>query len=344
MTEAIADDSNTNTNTNMNTSNLNLKEEGEMDKITEAENTNGVILADPQDKQEVHSETDSDEDDDDDDCDDDDDDDYEDSAEEKAEEKALAERQAMLETRAINEATASADSMYVPSPSLLSSSSPLPLLEQIDGPSLKDYNANPNVYLAHGVPLAAGAKFEVPIHITTGGSVVEYTVESEKNNVTFGITAEREEKETVVKALELVDAHIKPVTGKFLVGTVPCVLVFTYDNLSSWITEKKITYKIVVTPPSKQNILLGRRRRAASALKAVEVDRSSASNRLASARKEKDILTASMARLEKELAKQKESLEVVNKEESFLQSRVQLRTTQCDMLNDRLNNGWEDES
>jgi len=254
-----------------------------------------------------------------------------------------ATRQAKLEERAINEATASADSMYVPSPTLLASTSPLPLMEQVDGPSLKKYVTTPNVYMARSVPLAAGMKLEVPIHVSSGGSVVEYTVESEHYDVKLGIIAEREEKETVVKALELVDSHVKPCTGKFLVGTVPCVLIFSFDNTYSWMREKKVTYKVVVTPPSKENIMLGRRRRAAAALKAVEEDLSSAANRLENATKEKDSLTEAVEKLEKELATQKEGLEAVTAEETLLEARVGLRTTQGEMLNGRIATGWEDE-
>jgi len=248
-----------------------------------------------------------------------------------------------LEARAINEAAASADSTYVPSPALLSDTSPSPLLEQIDGPSLETYLSTPNIYTVGRVPLSAGSKLEVPIHISNGGSVVEYTVESERYDLTFGITAEREEKETVVKALGVADCHIKPCTGKFLVGTVPCVLLFTFDNAQSWITEKKISYNVIITPPSKENVMIGRRRRAASALKAVEDDRSSASERFKSAVTEKENLLADVDRLEKELAKQKDSLDAVKKEEILLSGRVELRLNQLKMLNDRLSNGWEDE-
>lgn len=254
------------------------------------------------------------------------------------------ERKAKLEERAINEASASADSMFVPSPTLLASNSPLPLIEEVDGPTLKNYAGSPNVYMARSVPLAAGMKFEVPIHVTSAGSVVEYTIESVKYDLKVGIVAEREEKETVVKALDVVDSHIKPCTGKFLVGTVPCALLFTFDNGYSWMTGKTVTYKIVVTPPSKENILRGRRRRATSALKAVEDDRASASKRLSNATKEKDTLIEAIDLLEKELAQQKTALDAILGEEAVLQSRVDLRTTQCDMLNDRLENGWEDQN
>lgn len=260
-----------------------------------------------------------------------------------SESSALAARQALLEARAINEATASADSSYVPSPSLLADTSPLPLLQQVDGPHLKNYTGAPNLYQAKDIPLAVRSKLEVPIYITSGGSVVEFSVNSAGYDVCFGVVAEREDKETVVKPMERVDAHIKPCNGKFLVGTVPCVLIFTFDNEYSWFTEKRITYNITVSPPSKENVLMGRRRRAKSALNSVEEDQASASSRLDMAVKQKETLAASVALLEKQLAEDKGNLDSVTKEEEFLKKRVELRTTQCDMLNDRLANGWEDE-
>lgn len=267
-----------------------------------------------------------------------------DEVKEKSTNDIESERKAQQEIRAINEASAGVDSMYVPSPSLLSSPSVEPLLKQIDGQSLKDYVASPNVYMAHTLPVAAGAKVDVPIHVSSGGSLVEYSIESVAYDIGIEIKAEREEKNTVVRALDVVDAHVKPLTGKFLVGTVPCVLVFTFDNTSSWITGKKITYKVTVTPPSKENIMIGRMRRAKAALNAVEDDKKSASNRLSNAIKEKQTLMSTIARLEKELNQKKKSLDAVEKEEDFLNSRIELRTTQSKMLNDRINNGWDDEN
>lgn len=256
---------------------------------------------------------------------------------------ALATRQALLEARAIDEATASADSSYVPSPSLLADTSPYPLLKQVDGPHLKNYTGSPNVYQARDIPLAIRGKLEVPIYITSGGSVVEFSVESQGYDIAFGVVAERENKETVVKTLERVDTNLKPCTGKFLVGTVPCVLIFTFDNDYSWFTEKIMSYSITVSPPSKENVLVGRRRRAKSALKSVEKDRVDASNRLEMASKQKEALAASVSTLEKRLAEQKENLDAVTNEEDFLKNRVDLRSLQCDALKDRLTNGWEDE-
>ncbi len=102
------------------------------------------------------------------------------------------------EARAIAEATASADKSYVPPTSLLNSPSPYPLIRSVDGMSLKKYNPAPSVFTARSVPVPLRGKLNVPIHVTIGGSVVEYTVESQDYDIGFGVVAEREEGVTVV--------------------------------------------------------------------------------------------------------------------------------------------------
>lgn len=110
----------------------------------------------------------------------------------------------ILEERAVSEATASADASFNPSPSALSSNSSEGLLSQVDGPSLIEYQAVPNVYTARSVPVVLRGSLTVPIHVIAGGSVVEYTVECENNDICFGITAEREEGITVVTVSSLI--------------------------------------------------------------------------------------------------------------------------------------------
>lgn len=152
--------------------------------------------------------------------------------------KSNGEDTTQLEEKAIAQAQASADASYVPSPSLLASEDPHPLLSQVDGPSLSsDFLSTPSVYQAKSVPVALRAKFDVPIHVTAGGSVVEYEIISETYDIGFGVTAEREEGITNVKESARVDAHLEPVTGKFLVGSVPCALIFSFDNEYSWVSQ-----------------------------------------------------------------------------------------------------------
>ena len=96
-----------------------------------------------------------------------------------------------------------------------------------------------------------------------------------------------------------------PLTQKFLVGTVPCLLQFAFSNDYSCMREKVISYKITVTPPSVDSLSAGRRRRAMSCLKAVEEDATTAAQRLSAATKQKLSLEAEVTKLTKELAEKK---------------------------------------
>jgi len=262
-------------------------------------------------------------------------------AESKSDEKANIDD---AEARAIFEATTQSDLSYVPSAALLSNPSPLPLIRQVDGVDLKVYNGSPSVYQAKNIPVARRGRLDLPIYVTSGGSMVEYSIESDGYDIGFGITAERDDKETVVKETERVEAQVGAITGKFLVGSVPCALVFIFDNEYSWVREKLVSYKITISPPSKDIIMAGRRRRAASALKTLQEDKVSASSRLSKASAQKETLNAEIARMEKELEEKKKSLEVATNEEEWLRKRVACRENQEKMLNSRLENGWEDEA
>lgn len=249
-----------------------------------------------------------------------------------------------LEARAIAQAMASADASYVPSPSLLASEDPNPLLSQVDGPSLaSDLIVTPSVYQAKSVPVALRGKFDVPIHVTAGGSVVEYEIYSDAYDIGFGVTAEREEGVTNVKESARVNAHLEPVSGKFLVGSVPCALIFSFDNEYSWFREKKVSYKITVTPPKTENVVKGRRLRAKKALEIVTKDRDEMEKRYENCAKKRSELEEQVKQLEKELVEKKKSLDVVAKEESWLEKRREVRDEQIKLLNQRLKNGWDDE-
>lgn len=264
----------------------------------------------------------------------------EDGEDEEKDEDAIAEEEA----RAIAQATKSADASYKPPASLLNSASPYPLIRSVDGMSLKKYDSTPAVYLAKKLPIPLRGKINVPIPISIGGSVVEYSVESEDFDIGFGVVAEREEGVTVVSEPARVDSHLQAVSGKFLVGSVPCALIFTFDNEYSWFREKKITYQITVKPPTKDNVVLGRKLRARAALKIISEDKKSAEERYETAAYKRQELAQEVDRLEKELAEKKKSLGVVEKEESWLKKRVQVRSVQEDLLNRRLADGWEDEN
>lgn len=118
----------------------------------------------------------------------------------------------VMEAKAVAAATATADDFFIPSPSLLNASTAEALLKQVDGPSLAEYEGKESVYVGRSVPVAVRSGMTIPIHVTAPGSVVEYAIESKLYDISFGITAEREEGVTIVKVgyeIEHVDTLIK---------------------------------------------------------------------------------------------------------------------------------------
>jgi hypothetical protein len=104
-----------------------------------------------------------------------------------------------LEAAAVDKAKAASDAAFRPPPSVFNAPSAEVLLQQVDGPSLQKYKSTESVYVGRSVPVAAGGKLNVPINVSTPGSVVEYAVELQQYDIEFGITAEREEGVTIVK-------------------------------------------------------------------------------------------------------------------------------------------------
>jgi septal ring factor EnvC (AmiA/AmiB activator) len=139
------------------------------------------------------------------------------------------------------------------------------------------------------------------------------------------------------------DASEVPMLGKFLVGTVPCLLQFKFDNEYSWMREKVISYKVTVTPPSKEVLMAGRRRRAKACVKAVDEDLKSADDRLGKAQDQLADLEEELEALKKQMEQKQKSLKVVETEEKWLVERVGLRKDQQKLLEYRLTKGWTDE-
>eukprot|EP00934_Nitzschia_sp_Nitz4_P003291 Nitzschia sp. Nitz4//scaffold72_size95085//29490//30674//NITZ4_004751-RA/size95085-processed-gene-0.91-mRNA-1//-1//CDS//3329557348//3281//frame0 len=249
-----------------------------------------------------------------------------------------------LEAKAVAEATATADAAFAPSPSLLNAATAAPLLTQIDGPSLSNYEGKESIYVGRSVPVAAGSKLHVPIQVSSPGSIVEYSVENKYYDIAFGIVAEREEGVTVVKDVTRVDASHVPITGKFLVGSVPCLIHFKFENDYSWYRDKSVSYKVVITPPTRQTLMAGRRRRARACLKTIEEDLSTLTRRFDAVSEDKAEIQSKLDELIKEMEEVKASLDAVQKDEDVIQDRLTLRESQKDALIDRLENGWQDEA
>ena len=100
-----------------------------------------------------------------------------------------------------------------------------------------------------------------------------------------------------MKEIVRIDSHLEPpVTGKFLVGSVPCALIFTFSNEYSWFREKQVTYRNVVTPPKIDNVIKGRRLRAKMALEVVVADENELKERNSKAMKRQVELTTEVQR------------------------------------------------
>lgn len=134
-----------------------------------------------------------------------------------------------------------------------------------------------------------------------------------------------------------------PVTQKFLVGTVPCMLNFQFDNSYSWMREKVVSYKITITPPNKDSLKEGRKRRAQACLDRVQEDLDTATERLEKAAISKTKLDEKVAALTKELEETREAAAVATKEEAWLAERKSVRGQQKKLLQQRLAKGWPDE-
>ncbi|KAL7560028.1 hypothetical protein ACA910_013519 [Epithemia clementina (nom. ined.)] len=263
----------------------------------------------------------------------------------EAEAAALKKKAAVeeMEAQAVDRAKATVDSSFRPSNTIMNATTPAPLLAAVDGPSLATYEGKESVYVGRMVPVSAGGKLELPIHVGAPGSVVEYSIEIANYDIDIAIQAEREDGITIVKEMGRLSASESPLTQKFLVGAVPCVIQFLFSNEYSWFREKQLSYKITVTPPSTESLTAGRRRRATACLKAVQEDLALAQQRLQATQSQKNSLQEELASMMALLEEKKKAWKVAEKEEEWLNLRTQLRKEQEKLLHDRLQNGWPDE-
>jgi len=201
----------------------------------------------------------------------------------------------------------------------------------------------PSIYSGKAVPVGGGEVLDVPIPVTIADSVVEYEVTTQKYDIGFGVYAERMEEEMVVKETSRIQSHTNPVKGKFLVQTVPCMLVFAFDNSYSWMREKRITYTITVTPPSEDKHKENRRKLATKGLEEVleDLGRSEAGHAESVQRREElDLeIRALQAKVEEKLG----DLEQVVRDEETFERRINLSKLLRDGLECRLEGDFEDE-
>lgn len=101
---------------------------------------------------------------------------------------------------AVNKAIATSDENYVPPKTVLDSKSIDPLFEQIDGPSLWNYEKKEATYTGRSTKIYGGSVLDVPIRVSAPGSIVEYTIEKKSYDFGLGIVAKLDQGgSTVVK-------------------------------------------------------------------------------------------------------------------------------------------------
>jgi len=200
---------------------------------------------------------------------------------------------------AVSSAIAASDDNYVPPKTVLDSKNIGPLLEQVDGPSMFEYEGKEATYTGRSTKIYGGSTLDAPIRVSAPGSIVEYTIEKKSYDFGLGITAKLDQGgATVVKPMTPFDGkdvvadrpRQKTQSDQVLVGagSVPCTLNFKFENKFSWITE--VSYKIRVIPPSTQILLTGRRRRATACIKALDNDIDQTNMRLDEAYNQQNIL------------------------------------------------------
>jgi predicted nuclease with TOPRIM domain len=107
--------------------------------------------------------------------------------------------------------------------------------------------------------------------------------------------------------------------------------------------EKVISYRITVTPPNRDSVIKGRRRRAVPCLKAVQKDLQELKLQTKTAKAEKEAKRNLVEKLKKQLEDAQEDLKNAEKEEAALLEREKLRKEQESALLQRVQKGWPDE-
>lgn len=251
----------------------------------------------------------------------------------------------------VDDSTAIAPSDH-PNTEIMNSTNPSSLLLFVDGPRINPDDFTESVYHGRAIPIAPRDVLEIPIVIRgPPNSMLEYTIETLDYDISFGVlmarqaedNVEGDESMTVVADRKRVDSHLTPISGRFLVEQVPCTILFTFDNTYSFIRTKEVSYRITVVPPSMDDALDSRRRRAKASLEFVTRDSKSAETRLTEVITQRQELEKVIEKLQNLLMEKSRNKLVAEKEEGWLKKRIELREMQQEMLDVRLQSGWEDE-
>ena len=251
----------------------------------------------------------------------------------RAEEKARLERELAAkkeaqkahekaeQKRILAETVAKADDEYRPSSDSLMNNTSL-LLKEIQGPALT--HSRPQSFSDSHAVVYAARSLDIPVRVDLPGTMIEFSIEKKASEFKFGISGYLEGPGETVPVKKFADfsKHSKKkdlLEDVLVVGVtnVPCTLTFKFENTYQNLLDKVIVnYKIKVTPPSKDEMVGGRNRRAKATIKMFEDELNTLGERKTVAKRKVDGLTDEIEKLKKELEEKQTSLESLKKEES----------------------------
>jgi hypothetical protein len=101
----------------------------------------------------------------------------------------------------IMNAILAADENYAPSSFAAGADNPEPLLQEVEGTPLQNYDGKEIVYSGTSVNVDGSSTLAIPVKVTIPGSVVSYTIERKSYNFLFGISSRMGQKQVeTVKA------------------------------------------------------------------------------------------------------------------------------------------------
>jgi len=126
---------------------------------------------------------------------------------------------------AVNNAIASSDDKYVPPQTVLDSKSLSPLLEQVDGPSLLEYEGKEATYTGRSTKVYGGSALDVPIRVSAPGSIIEYTIDKKSYDFGLGITAKLDQGGTTIVKVRCRNDPRKVVIFYLLSSSYTCLMI-----------------------------------------------------------------------------------------------------------------------
>ena len=205
-------------------------------------------------------------------------------------------------------------------------------LSEIDGPRPVNegtaHDTDVASFRASDVVVAAGTTLEVPIPVWTRGSevtVLKAEVDDsteEGNDVGFGVFLTSSDngdvKMSMVRNPEQRITSLKDPL-KFKVKVVPTSVMLKFDNYSSWITNKNISYLVEVTPPIDAETR-ARSKRAGRSLQSISREIITAEDGI---KKIEQVWSAAKAEVEKAEEKVTRSSEALAKKSDEIKKRLE---------------------